>query len=81
MGPEKVEGEGVICPHCGVPIVWQRVTPEIRAQILEGYRLGWSLRDIERIIGVSFSTAGRVIRDSKVKVTGGFSGKAGGIPP
>lgn len=57
----------MICPHCGVPIAYKRVTDQMRKEILEGYSLGWSLRDIERIIGCSFSTAGRVIREAKAK--------------
>ncbi len=60
----------MICPHCGIPIQARRVTPEIKREILEGYRLGWSLRDIERIVGVSFSTASRVIRDAKKELVG-----------
>lgn len=51
----------MICPHCDGVILWKKITPELEKQIMEGHRLGWSLRDIGRIVGVSFSTARRVI--------------------
>ena len=52
----------MICPHCGLLITWKKVTPEIETEILRLYRGRFSLRDIEQKVGVSFSTAGRVIR-------------------
>lgn len=58
----------MICPHCQLPIVWKRLTPQIRLDIIKHHEQGFSLRDIERMVGVSFSTAGRVIRDYREKL-------------
>lgn len=56
------EGGEVICPHCGLLIQWKKVTPEIEQEIIRLHKGRFSLRDIEQKVGVSFSTAGRVIR-------------------
>lgn len=54
----------MICPHCG-KAVSTRVTGEQRAQVLKLHDEGYSLRDIQGLTGVSFSNAGRIIRNRK----------------
>jgi len=62
----------MICPHCGLLIQWKKVTPDLESEILRLYQGRFSLRDIEQKLGVSFSTAGRVIRkalkDGKIQM-------------
>jgi len=60
----------VICPHCKKPIPRARhfsVAPEIRKKVLVLHKQGYSFRDIEMLLErqVSFSTASRIVRESK----------------
>lgn len=60
----------MICPHCGEMIKWKSIDEKTRKQILALHKKGYSLRDIAQQLGVSFSSAGRVIRES-AKMGGG----------
>lgn len=59
----------MICPHCKKPIKWEK-EEEVRKEVIELHKKGYSLRDIERLmtdkgLQVSFATAGRIIRKFK----------------
>ncbi len=56
----------MLCPHCKKPITF-KVSEKQRAEIFKLHKKGWSLRDIQYKIGVSFSTCGRIISAMKVK--------------
>lgn len=58
----------MICPHCGKAF-YRRVSESLRKQILELRKAGNTLRDIEALVGLSFSTVGRVIKDQDRKKT------------
>jgi transposase len=54
----------VICPHCGKAIQYN--VPEAKKkEALKLSKQGYSLRDIEAMTGVSFSTVSRLIRSEK----------------
>lgn len=60
----------MICPHCKKPIPRSRyfaIAPKIRQRVLELHKEGYSPRDIEILLEgqVSFSTAGRIIKERK----------------
>jgi transposase-like protein len=55
-----------LCPHCGKP--WsptKAISPEIREQVLELHRQGFSARDIQEKLAVSFSSAARIVREAR----------------
>jgi transposase len=51
----------MICPHCSGHIVWKNIDNKTRKAILKLHNKGYSLRDIASELGVSFSSAGRVV--------------------
>ncbi len=59
----------MICPHCGkaYPRRGARIEPAKGSEVLELHRRGYSLREIQEITGISFATAGRIVRASKKK--------------
>lgn len=59
----------MICPHCKKPFPRRAVTIDsVKAkEILELHKRGYSLREIQELTGVSFSSAGRIIRAEKDK--------------
>ena len=52
----------MICPHCGGLIAWKSIDPDKTAKIIQLHKSGHSLRDIADKLDVSFSSAGRIIR-------------------
>jgi transposase len=61
----------MICPHCGGHIAWKNIDEKTRKAILDLHKKGYSLRDIADKLSVSFSSAGRVIRQAKHSLTAG----------
>jgi len=54
----------MICEHCGKPMKLE-ISVEKRFEVLRLHAGGYSCRDIEAKIGVSFSSAARIIRAAK----------------
>ncbi len=60
----------MICPHCRKPIDYKKlISDEIKREVIEFYSRGFSCRDIQDVLGVSFSSAARIIRDAKKDIT------------
>lgn len=55
----------MICPHCGGQIAWKNIDSKTRKAILDYHQKGYSLRDIAVKLNISFSSAGRIIRDAE----------------
>lgn len=57
----------MICPHCGkhFPRKSHPIANTKAKEVMELHARGYSLREIEEITGVSFSTAGRIVRTKK----------------
>lgn len=56
-----------LCPHCRKPIRGQgnKIGADLRKKILDLHRQGYSTRDIQEVLSVSFSSAARIIREAK----------------
>lgn len=54
----------MICPFCNKPITL-KVSDKQKAEVIKLHKQGYSLRDIQHLTGVSYSTAGRIIREVK----------------
>ncbi len=55
----------MICPHCRKPIPRKPIDAKIRADVLKLSKQGYSARDIEKVLGISFSSAAKIVRDGK----------------
>lgn len=55
----------MICPHCGGYIAWKNIDAKTRKAIIALHAKGYSLRDIADKLNVSFSSAGRIIRQER----------------
>lgn len=53
----------MICPHCRKPIPRKPIDAKIRAEVVRLSRQGYSSRDIEKMLGISFSSAARIVRE------------------
>jgi len=51
----------MICPHCQKPITF-RVNDKQIKEIRKLSKEDYSLRDIEKLTGVSYSTIGRILK-------------------
>jgi transposase len=60
----------MICPHCDKPIKTTKITPKQRAKVIDLMVGGYSCRDVQKIMGVSFSSAARIWREHKAKGPG-----------
>jgi transposase len=58
-----------ICPSCGYPIPAHTTPtpPDLAAKVIDLAAQGYSLRDIQTLTGVAFTTAGRIVRRAKEK--------------
>jgi transposase len=59
----------MICPHCNKVIVkhtW-KITDDTKKKIINLHKKGYSARDIQHELGVSFSSAARIIREHNKK--------------
>lgn len=54
----------MICPHCGKPFSTQ-ITHEQVKDILSLSRKGFSCREIASLVGVSFASVARILREAK----------------
>lgn len=54
----------MICPHCKKPISYN-ISDSQKNKIRGLNKKGYSLRDIQQLTGVSFSTVGRILRTSQ----------------
>lgn len=59
----------MICPHCKKPFPRRSVTigSVKAAEIMELHKRGYSTREIQELLGISFSSAARIIRAEKLK--------------
>ena len=53
----------MICPQCGCHIAWKNIDEKTRSEVLRLHGDGFSLRDIAAKLSISFSSAGRIIRE------------------
>lgn len=54
----------MICPHCKKPIS-RTITNKQKQEIKRLRKKGYSLRDIEKLTHVSFSSVSRLLKDLK----------------
>lgn len=61
----------MICPHCGkaIPSPTKRIDERTRVEVMKLHRHGFSARDIQHMLGISFSSAARIVREAKDKTT------------
>jgi transposase len=59
----------MICPHCGkaFPRREGKIEKVKSEEVLILHRRGYSLREIQELTGISFATAGRIVRAAKNK--------------
>ncbi len=56
----------MICPHCKKKVTF-RVSDENIKEIFKLSKQGFSLRDIDRMLGVSYSTVHRILKNGDIK--------------